>query len=79
MDHRAILDGIFSSDVFLAGHESFSTRRRLVLAPLLAALPLALSDSHFDPEQTLSVRCRRSCLHEATHTSLLSCRRAGKA
>jgi hypothetical protein len=45
MDHRAILDGIFSSDVFLAGHESFSTRRRLVLAPLLAALPLALSDT----------------------------------
>jgi hypothetical protein len=43
MDRRAILDGIFSSDVFLAGHESYSTRRELLLAPLLAALPFALS------------------------------------
>jgi hypothetical protein len=45
MDHRAVLDRIFSSDVFLAGHESCSTRRTLLLAPLLAALPLALSDT----------------------------------
>jgi hypothetical protein len=42
MDHRAVLDGIFSSDV-LADQESCSTRRGLRLATLLAALPLALS------------------------------------
>ena len=45
MDHRETWEGLFSSDVFLAGHESCSTRRGLLLAPLLAALPLALSDT----------------------------------
>ena len=43
MDHLAIFDEIFSSDVSLAGHESFASRREFLLAPLLAALPLALS------------------------------------
>src|SRR3982075_2867427 len=45
MNHRAILAGICSSDLFLAGHEMWSTRRGLLFAPLLAALPLALSDT----------------------------------
>ena len=45
MDHRDFLNGVFSSDVFLAEHEICSTRRGLLLAPLLAALPLALSDT----------------------------------
>jgi len=39
------LDGIFTSDAFLADDEICSTRRELLLAPLLAALPLALSDT----------------------------------
>jgi hypothetical protein len=43
MDHRDILNGIFSSDMFLAEHEICSTRRGLLLAPLVAALPPALS------------------------------------
>jgi hypothetical protein len=42
MDHRDIVNGIISSDMFLAEHEICSTRRGLLLAPLLAALPLAL-------------------------------------
>jgi hypothetical protein len=43
MDHRDIVNGISSSDMFfLAEHEVCSTRRGLVLAPLLAALPLVL-------------------------------------
>ena len=45
MDHRDILSGIFSSDEFLADGGICSTRRGLLLAPLLAALPLALSDT----------------------------------
>jgi hypothetical protein len=45
MDHREILNGIFSSDMVLAEHEICSTRRGLLLAPLLAALPLALSNT----------------------------------
>ena len=45
MDHRDFLNGKFSSDMFLAEHEICSTRRGLLLAPLLAALPLALSDT----------------------------------
>ena len=45
MDHRDILNGIFSSDVFLSECGVCSTRRGLLLAPLLAALPLALSDT----------------------------------
>jgi len=44
MDHRNISDGILSSDALLADHKICSTRRGLLLAPLLAALPLALSD-----------------------------------
>jgi hypothetical protein len=44
MDHRD-LKGNLSSDMFLAEHEICPTRRALVLAPLLAALPLALSDT----------------------------------
>jgi hypothetical protein len=43
MDHREILDGISSSDSFLADHAICPTRRALLFAPLLAALPLALS------------------------------------
>jgi hypothetical protein len=39
------LDRIFSSNAFIADHEICSTRRRLLLAPLLAALPLALSQT----------------------------------
>jgi hypothetical protein len=45
MDHRDILSGIISSDVFLADDEICSTRRGLLLAPLLAALPLTLSNT----------------------------------
>src|SRR5258708_10207910 len=44
MGQRESWEGLFSSDGSLAGHESCSTRRGLLLAPLLAALPLALSD-----------------------------------
>jgi hypothetical protein len=43
MDYRDVLSGIASSDVFLADDEICSTRRGVLLAPLLAALPLALS------------------------------------
>ncbi|MEA2923738.1 MAG: hypothetical protein QOD25_860 [Alphaproteobacteria bacterium] len=43
MTYRTLLEGIFSSDVLLGDQESCSTRRGLLLAPLLAALPLALS------------------------------------
>jgi hypothetical protein len=45
MDHRDILDRIFSSDAFFADNEICSTRRGLLLAPLLAALPVALSQT----------------------------------
>ena len=45
MEHPDFLNGILSSETFLAGHEVCSTRRGLLLAPLIAALPLALSDS----------------------------------
>jgi len=45
MDHRVILDEILSSNAFIAEHKSFPTRRGLLLAPLLAALPLALSQT----------------------------------
>ena len=41
MDQRDILEGILSSDAFL-DDEICSTRRGLLLAPLLAVLPLAL-------------------------------------
>jgi len=51
MDHRDILGGIVSPEAFLADHEICladheicSTRRGLLVAPLLAALSLALSD-----------------------------------
>ena len=44
MDHRDILDGIFSPGGFLADREICSTRRGLLAAPLLASLSLALSD-----------------------------------
>jgi hypothetical protein len=43
MDYRAFLEGIFSSDILLGDQARCSTRRGLLLAPLLAALPLALS------------------------------------
>jgi hypothetical protein len=43
MNRRANFDEIFFSGVLLAGHESCASRRELLLAPLLAALPLALS------------------------------------
>jgi len=42
MDHRNILASISSSD---APTGSCSTRRALLLAPLLSALPLVLSDT----------------------------------
>jgi hypothetical protein len=45
MDNRDILDWIFPSNAFIADHEICSTRRGLLLAPLLAALPLALSQT----------------------------------
>jgi hypothetical protein len=45
MDHHDFLNGIFSSDKLLAEREIGSTRRGILLAPLLAALPLALSES----------------------------------
>jgi hypothetical protein len=45
LDNRDILDRIFSSNAFIADHEICSTRRGLLLAPLLAALPLALSQT----------------------------------
>jgi hypothetical protein len=43
MNRRANFDEIFFLDVLLAGHESCASRRELLLAVLLAALPLALS------------------------------------
>jgi hypothetical protein len=57
MDHRDILNGILSSDMFLAEHDICSTRRGLLFAPLLATLPLALSDttaraSRINPSET---------------------------
>jgi len=45
MDNRDILDRIFSSNAFIADYEICSTRRELLLAPLLAALPVALSQT----------------------------------
>jgi hypothetical protein len=45
LDIRDILGRIFSSNAFIADHEICSTRRGLLLAPLLAALPLALSQT----------------------------------
>jgi hypothetical protein len=45
MDHRDLRNSAFSSDAFVAKHEICSTRRGLLLGPLLAALPLALSDT----------------------------------
>ena len=45
MDNRDLLDRIFFSNALIADHEACSTRRGLLLAPLLAALPLALSQT----------------------------------
>ena len=45
MDRPDILERMFSSAEFIADHEICSTRRGLLLAPLLAALPLALSQT----------------------------------
>jgi len=44
MDHHDIPDRVFSSNALIAD-AICSTRRELLLAPLLAALPLALSDT----------------------------------
>jgi hypothetical protein len=44
MDRRNMLGGIISSQAFLADDEICSTRRGLIVAPLLAALSFALSD-----------------------------------
>jgi hypothetical protein len=57
MDHRDFRSGTFPSDMFLAEHGIWSTRRGLLLGPLLAALPLALSDTaalagRIDPSET---------------------------
>jgi hypothetical protein len=57
MNHHGILDATLSSDVFLAAEEIGSTRRGLLLTPLLAALSLALSDtaalaSKINPSET---------------------------
>jgi hypothetical protein len=43
-NRREILDRILSSDIFRPDREIFQTRRKLLLAPLFAALPLLLSD-----------------------------------
>ena len=52
MNHRDIVNGISSSDMFfLAEHEVCSTRRGLLLAPLLAALPLVLCGTVFAGRQ----------------------------
>jgi len=45
MDCRDILSEINSSDAFVAHDEICATRRGFLFAPLLAALPLALSDT----------------------------------
>jgi hypothetical protein len=45
MDHRDVLDQLLSLGAHLGPDEIGSTRRRLLFAPLLAALPLALSDT----------------------------------
>jgi hypothetical protein len=45
MDHRDMLNGILSSKLSQPDHAIHSTRRELLLAPLLAAIPLALSDT----------------------------------
>jgi hypothetical protein len=45
MDHRDILHEAFSLDAFARHDGICATRRGLLLAPLLAALPLALSDT----------------------------------
>jgi hypothetical protein len=57
INRREILDRILSSDIYRADHEIFQTRRKLLLAPLFAALPLALSAvcaqaGTIDPSQT---------------------------
>src|SRR3984893_10236205 len=57
MDHRYFGNSGFSWQTFLARHEICSTRRGLLLGSLLAALPLALSDTEalagkVDPSQT---------------------------
>jgi hypothetical protein len=45
MDHRDVVDGISSLNALAAHDRICSTRRGLLFAPLLAALPLALSDT----------------------------------
>src|SRR5712671_769614 len=56
MDHRDILGGIVSPEAFLADHEICSTRRGLLVAPLLAALSLCRTRRRL-PAQ--SIRRRR--------------------
>ena len=50
MDHRDILERIISSSAFIADREICSTRRGLLLAPLLAALPRGLGAAASNPE-----------------------------
>jgi hypothetical protein len=45
MDHCEILERLSSSDIVLADHNFRPTRRGLLLASLLATLPLALSET----------------------------------
>jgi hypothetical protein len=57
MDHRDFRNSASSRQTFFAGQEICSTRRGLLLGSLLAALPLALSDTaalagKIDPSQT---------------------------
>jgi len=57
MDHCDFRNSASSWQTFLAGQETCSTRRGLLLGSLLAALPLALSDTaalagKIDPSQT---------------------------
>jgi hypothetical protein len=57
MDNRDLRNGERSSDTFVAKHDIGSTRRGLLLGPLLAALPLAMSTSatlagRLDPSET---------------------------
>jgi hypothetical protein len=45
MNRRAIFDQILSADIFRADNEMSRTRRPVLLAPLMTALPLMLTDT----------------------------------
>jgi hypothetical protein len=52
VDNRDILDRIFSSDAFFADHEICSTRRGLLLAPLLALSQTEALAGKINPSET---------------------------